>query len=75
MSTEPDTAPPPFEPIPERIRAHARARPDQAALVEGEERLDYGRLDALMDRIAATLSISRLTSAVTRTGCASLGPP
>jgi len=55
MSTEPETDLPPFEPIPERIRGHARARPDQAALVEGDEHLHYGALDALMDRIAATL--------------------
>jgi len=55
MSTDPDSAPPPFEPIPDRIRSHARARPHQAALVEGDERLDYGALDALMDRVAASL--------------------
>jgi long-chain acyl-CoA synthetase len=44
-----------FETLPARIRAHARARPAQAALVQGDALLTYGALDALMDRIAATL--------------------
>jgi acyl-CoA synthetase (AMP-forming)/AMP-acid ligase II len=46
---------PPFEAIAERIRAHAGARPTQRALVQGDETLDYGALDALMDRVAAAL--------------------
>ena len=45
----------PFETIAERIRAHAQARPAQRALVQGDETLDYGALDALMDRVAASL--------------------
>ena len=45
----------PFRSIPELIREHARARPQQAALVLGDERLGYGELDALMDRVAASL--------------------
>ena len=44
-----------FETLPARIRAHARARPAQAALVQGGEQQTYGALDALMDRIAAAL--------------------
>ncbi|SHM12251.1 class I adenylate-forming enzyme family protein [Rhizobacter sp. OV335] len=44
-----------FETLPARIRAHARARPAQAALLQGNELLTYGALDALMDRIAAAL--------------------
>ncbi|MEP7058999.1 MAG: class I adenylate-forming enzyme family protein, partial [Caldimonas sp.] len=48
----PDT---PFEAIADRIRAHARAHPLQAALLQGDERLDYATLDALMDRVAASL--------------------
>ena len=51
-------APPPlapFETIAERIRAHAQARPAQRALVQGDETLDYGALDTLMDRVAASL--------------------
>ena len=50
------TVPPPadFEAIADRIRAHAQARPAQPALVQGDDVLDYARLDALMDRVAAT---------------------
>jgi acyl-CoA synthetase (AMP-forming)/AMP-acid ligase II len=50
-----DLSPAPFETIAERIRAHARTRPTQRALVQGDETLDYGTLDALMDRVAASL--------------------
>jgi len=45
----------PFRTIPELIGEHARARPQQAALVLGDERVGYGELDALMDRVAASL--------------------
>src|SRR5215212_9859892 len=55
MSIVDDPSPAPFETIAERIRAHARARPAQRALVQGDEKLDYGTLDALMDRVAASL--------------------
>jgi acyl-CoA synthetase (AMP-forming)/AMP-acid ligase II len=54
MEPEP-VAPPPFRTISELIREHARARPQHAALVLGDERLGYGELDALMDRVAAAL--------------------
>ena len=46
---------PPFETIADRIRAHAATRPAQRALVQGDDALDYGALDALMDRVAASL--------------------
>ena len=55
MNSVADTSPAPFETIAERIRAHAKARPAQRALVQGDETLDYGTLDALMDRVAASL--------------------
>ncbi len=45
----------PFRAIAELIREHARARPRQLAVAQGEERLDYAALDALMDRVAAAL--------------------
>jgi len=45
----------PFVPLPDLIRKHARERPVHAALVQEERSLDYARLDALMDRIAAAL--------------------
>ena len=45
----------PFRAIADLVRAHAQARPEQAALREGERSLSYGALDALMDRVAAAL--------------------
>ena len=54
MSTS-DTAEFPFRSIPDLIRTHALARPAQAALVQGATTLSYAALDALMDRIAASL--------------------
>ena len=49
----PDLAP--FRTISDLVREHARARPAHAALVQGDDVLSYAALDALMDRIAATL--------------------
>ena len=37
------------------IRSHARERPHRPALQQGDERLSYAELDALMDRVAASL--------------------
>ena len=54
MAPEP-VAPPAFRTIAALIGEHARACPQQAALVLGDERLGYGELDALMDRVAASL--------------------
>src|SRR3954469_24645802 len=45
----------PFAALPDLIRDHARDRPRHAALVQDERSLDYAGLDALMDRIAASL--------------------
>ncbi|MDT7835690.1 class I adenylate-forming enzyme family protein [Aquabacterium sp. OR-4] len=44
-----------FRTLPELIAEHARARPDSAALVTGDDTLSYAQLDALIDRVAATL--------------------
>jgi acyl-CoA synthetase (AMP-forming)/AMP-acid ligase II len=44
-----------FGSIPALIRLHAAARPGQAALIAGDERLDFAGLDAMMDRVAAAL--------------------
>ena len=46
---------PNFTAIGDLIRKHAAQRPAQPALVEGHTQLDYATLDALMDRIAASL--------------------
>jgi acyl-CoA synthetase (AMP-forming)/AMP-acid ligase II len=51
--TNPDLAP--FRTISDLVHEHARARPAHAALVQGDDVLSYAALDALMDRIAATL--------------------
>jgi long-chain acyl-CoA synthetase len=45
----------PFLALPDLIRIHARQRPRHAALVQDARSLDYAALDALMDRIAASL--------------------
>ena len=48
-------ADPDFRAVPDLVREHATARPRQDALVQGDEVIDYGTLDALMDRVAAAL--------------------
>jgi acyl-CoA synthetase (AMP-forming)/AMP-acid ligase II len=45
----------PYRTLSDLVREHALARPGQAALVQGDDVLSYAELDALMDRIAATL--------------------
>ncbi len=56
METTPTPpAPPPFQAIADLMRAHARARPAQVALRQGDKLLRWAELDAAMDRVAATL--------------------
>ena len=50
----------PFGTIADAVRRHARVQPHRAALVQGATVLDYATLDALMDRIAATLQLGGL---------------
>jgi acyl-CoA synthetase (AMP-forming)/AMP-acid ligase II len=45
----------PFRAIPGLIRAHAAQRPHHAALVHDRRVIDYAGLDALLDRVAASL--------------------
>jgi len=45
----------PFRSIAALVREHARAVPRHPALVDSASTLDYGSLDALMDRVAASL--------------------
>jgi len=45
----------PFRAIVELIREHAQAAPRHPALVDSTSTLDYGSLDAVMDRVAASL--------------------
>ena len=49
------TADRPFQTIADLVRQHALERPRHPAIVQGEERLDYAQLDALMDRVSASL--------------------
>jgi len=51
-----------FGTLSDLVRAHATTRPGQVALIQGERRLDYAGLDALMDRIAAALQRDGVTS-------------
>lgn len=44
-----------FATIADLIHLHAQEAPRRRALVQGKETLDYGALDALMDRVAAAL--------------------
>ncbi|HEU0201632.1 MAG TPA: class I adenylate-forming enzyme family protein, partial [Burkholderiaceae bacterium] len=46
---------PGFRNVADLIREHAAARPQHAALVQGEDCLSFAELDALMDRVAAAL--------------------
>ncbi len=46
---------PEFRPIADLIKEHAREAPDRMAIVDSKTSLDYGGLNALIDRIAATL--------------------
>ena len=45
----------PFKDLPALVAAHARQRPDAAALCLGDESLSYRALDDAADRVAATL--------------------
>jgi long-chain acyl-CoA synthetase len=44
-----------FGTIPALIRCHAAIQPNHAALVQDQRAIDYRELDALMDRVAASL--------------------
>ena len=49
------TTDPAYRTLSHLVHEHARTRPAHAALVQGDDVLNYGALDALMDRIAASL--------------------
>jgi len=69
-----DDPAPPFRRIPDLIREHAHARPAHAALVQGTTRLSYGALDALMDRVAASLQRDGLHAGDVIAICANASP-
>ena len=55
MSVSPSNLDASYRAIPDLLRECARERPNQRAVVVGDEALSYSELDALADRIAATL--------------------
>jgi long-chain acyl-CoA synthetase len=67
----PDT---PFHDLPSLIRAHARERPEAAALHQGERCWRFGELDARMDRVAATLQQAGLQPGDALAVCAGTSP-
>src|SRR5918999_5506242 len=60
-----------FNFIADVLRARALERPRHAALVQGDRSLDYGSLDALMDRIAASLQRDEVRAGEVIAICAS----
>ena len=71
MSLHDTPEPPPFNTLPALVAAHARCQPDALALVVGEQRLSYAELDALADRVAATLQRDGLRAGEVVALCAS----
>ena len=69
MTTEPG-----YRTISDLVREHARARPDRAALVQGDAVLGYAALDALMDRVAASLQRDGLQPGDAIAICANASP-
>lgn len=51
-----------FEPVTERVRAHARRRPTAAALRHRGAELSYGELDARADAVAGRLLLSGIAA-------------
>ena len=46
---------PPFQAIADLVRQHTRARPMQTAVVQGQRSVTWAQLDAMVDRVAASL--------------------
>ena len=61
----------PFATLPELIHAHASAQPAHAALIQEERQIGYAALDALMDRVAASLQRDGLKARDVSAICAS----
>ncbi|MGL6108897.1 MAG: class I adenylate-forming enzyme family protein [Rubrivivax sp.] len=68
------TPDPAFRAIADLVREHAAARPRQPALVQADECIDYGQLDALMDRVAASLQRDGIQPGATIAVCAHSSP-
>jgi acyl-CoA synthetase (AMP-forming)/AMP-acid ligase II len=65
-----DADPPAFALIADLIAGHAKARPTAPALIQGDRVVSYGQLDALIDRVAASLQRDGLVSKATIAICA-----
>ncbi len=74
MTTALPTPDPAYRVITELIREHALARPQQPALAQGDVHLTYAGLDALMDRIAASLQRDGLRPGDSIALCADASP-
>ncbi len=69
-----DTPDPAYRTLPDLIRQHARAQPARTALLQDEARLSYAALDALMDRVAASLQRDGCTPGDAIAICAHASP-
>ncbi len=67
-------ADPAYQIIPALVREHARARPLHAALVQNATTFSYAALDALMDRVAASLQRDGLRAGDVIAICAQASP-
>ena len=75
MNAVPETtADPAYRTLDGLIRQHARERPDRTALLQRDARLSYAALDALMDRIAASLQRDGLAPGDVIAICANASP-
>ena len=63
-----------FSALPELMRQHASAQPQHTALAQGAQRLTYGELDVLMDRVAAALQRDGLRAGDVIAICAHSAP-
>ena len=75
QATVPTTTPDPaYRTLSDLIRQHAREQPARTALLQDEVRLSYAELDALMDRVAASLQRDGLTPGDAIAICAHASP-
>ena len=74
MNTSPAAPDETYRVITDLIRAHALARPAQPALIQGDTALSYAELDALMDRVAASLQRDGLQPGDAVALCANASP-
>jgi long-chain acyl-CoA synthetase len=73
-TTDISPASPPFQTLSALIHGHAKTQPKQLALMQGETRIDYATLDALMHRVAASLQRDGLKAGDAIAVCAHATP-